>query len=59
MRKLKGSIMNAERSRGVVPGGTRGAGGAMEPPDVGRLCPPINTGTPGFSNTLAALRSPL
>ena len=44
--------------RGVVPGG---AGGAMSPPDFGRsvnpistkggrLCPPNNTGTPGFSD---------
>ena len=44
--------------RPVVPGG---AGGAMAPPDFGRsvnpistmggrLCPPNNTGTPGFSD---------
>ena len=44
--------------RGVVIGG---AGGAMAPPDFGRsvypistkggrLCPPNNTGTPGFSD---------
>ena len=44
------------KSRPVVPGG---AGGAMAPPDfgisvnpistkAGRLCPPNNTGTPGF-----------
>ena len=52
------------RSRPVVPGG---AGGAMAPPDFGRsinpistkggrLCPPINTGTPGFSDLPTALR---
>ena len=44
--------------RGVVPGG---AGGVKAPPDFdtsvnpisakgGRLCPPYNTGTPGFSD---------
>ena len=49
--------------RGVVP---RGAGGAMAPPDFGRLvnpistkgdklCPPNNTGTPGFSDLPTAL----
>ena len=49
--------------RGVVPGDV---GGAMVPPDLGRLvnpistrggrlCPPNNTGTPGFSNLYTAL----
>ena len=52
-------------SRPVVPGG---AGGAMAPPDFGRsvnpistkggrLCPPNNTGTPGFSDLPTALIS--
>ena len=50
-------------SRGVVPGG---AGGAMAPPDFGRsvkptkggrLCPPNNTGTHGFSDLPTALFS--
>ena len=51
------------RCKPVVPGG---AGGAMAPPDFGRsvnpistkgvrLCPPNNTGTPGFSDLLTAL----
>ena len=51
-------------SRPVVLGG---AGGAMAPPDFGRsvnpistkggrLCPPNNTGTPGFSDLPTALR---
>ena len=50
-------------ARPVVPGG---AGGAMAPPDFGRsvnpistkggrLCPPNNTGTPGFSDLPTAL----
>ena len=50
-------------NRGVVPGG---AGDAMTPPDFGRsvipistrgdrLCPPNNTGTPGFSDLPTAL----
>ena len=50
-------------SRGVVPGD---AGGAMAPPDFvrsvnpisirgGRLCPPNNTDTPGFSDLPTAL----
>ena len=49
--------------RGVVPGG---AGGVMAPPDLGtsvnpisakggRLYPPYNTGTPGFSDLPPAL----
>ena len=49
--------------RGVVP---VGAGGAMAPPDFsrsvnpistrgGRLCPPNNAGTPGFSDLPTAL----
>ena len=50
--------------RGVVIGGT---GGAMAPPDFGRsvypnsakgggqICPPNNTGTPGFSDLPTAL----
>ena len=49
--------------RPVVPGG---AGGAMAPPNFGRsvnpistkggrLCPPNNTGTPGFSDLPTAL----
>ena len=49
--------------RPVVPGG---AGGAMAPSDFvrsvnsistreGRLCPPNNTGAPGFSDLLTAL----
>ena len=49
--------------RGVYPGG---AGGAIAPPDFGRsvnpisikggrLCPPNNTGTPGFSDLPTAL----
>ena len=51
--------------RGVVPGG---AGGAMSPPDFdrsvnpistkgGRLCPPNNTGTPGFWDLPTALHT--
>jgi hypothetical protein len=54
MRKLKG--VDYKRSRGAVPGG---AGDAMEPPDFGRLCPPNNTGTAGFSDLPTALWSPL
>ena len=49
--------------RGVVPGGARVA---MAPPDFGRsvnpistkggrLCPPYNTGSPGFSDLSTAL----
>ena len=51
--------------RPVVPGG---AGGAMAPPNFGRsvnptstkggrLCPPNNTGTPGFSDLPTASKS--
>ena len=54
-------------SRGVVPGG---AGGAIAPPDFGRsvnlistkggrLCPPNNTDTHGFSELPTALNSAL
>ena len=53
------------RGRPVVPGS---AGGAMVPPDFGRsvnpistkggrLCPPNNTGTPGFSDLPTALEA--
>ena len=53
-------------TRGVVPGGAGGAGGAMAPPDFGRSVNPISTrwtnyahlittGTPGFSDLPTAL----
>ena len=56
-------IYNQCHFRPVVPGG---AGGAMAPPDFGRsvnpistkgdrLCPPCNSGTPGFSDLPTAL----
>jgi hypothetical protein len=53
-------VLNQSSPRGVVPRG------AMKPPDFGRsvnpiptkggrLCPPNNTGTPGFSDLPTAL----
>ena len=58
--------MKASHTRGVVP---RGTGGSMVPPNFGtsvnpistncnggRLCPPNNTGTPGFPDLPRALR---
>ena len=65
IRNYKNRTRIEYKTRPVVPGG---AGGAMAPPDFGRsvnpistrwgrLCPPNNIGTPGFSDLPTALKT--